>query len=363
MIGLGGGHVGGEPALPLQCLWESARLLPLTFRRIVLRAAPMTSSNPRITVVGAGSVGSYFGAMLARAGHAVTLVARADHVQAIQASGLKVRRSDSEFTVAVAATTSLDAVRGADLVLLCVKSRDTEELARGLAPLLEPSAVVMSLQNGVENPAVIARHVRQPVVPTAVYVATAMPGPGEVRHFGRGELVIGPATPGEAADPALRARLQDIAALFGTAGVPVQVSDAVMDELWAKLLVNCAYNAISALTQQPYGPMAALAPIRELQEQLVREVLEVAHAEGRALDPQRARASVEQIARSMPGQLSSTAQDLARGKPTEIDDLNGLIVRRGAALGIATPANQSLYALVKLAEAARLQAGVSATPA
>ena len=323
----------------------------------------MTTSTPRITVVGAGSVGSYFGAMLARAGHSVTLIARPDHVRAIEASGLKVHRSDSEFTQRIAASTELDPVRGADLVLLCVKSRDTEELARRMAPLLAPDAVVMSLQNGVENPAAIARHVRQPVVPTAVYVATAMPGPGVVRHFGRGELVIGPATPAEAADPALRARLQDIAALFGTAGVPVQVSDTVMDELWAKLLVNCAYNAISALTQQPYGVMAAQAPIRELQEALVREVLAVAQASGRALDAQRARASVEQIARSMPGQLSSTAQDLARGKPTEIDDLNGLIVRRGAEHGIATPANQSLYALVKLAEAARLQPGVSATPA
>ncbi len=312
--------------------------------------------HPRITVVGAGSVGSYFGAMLARAGHAVTLVGRAEHVHAIESFGLKVRRTDSEFTVRTPATTELEAVRGADLVLLCVKSRDTEELARRMAPLLEPGALVMSLQNGVENPAAIARHLRQPVVPTAVYVATAMPAPGEVRHYGRGELVIGPATPGEAADPGLRQRLQDIVGWFGSAGVPVRVSDAVMDELWAKLLVNCAYNAISALTQQAYGPMAALLPIRELQQTLVDEVLQVARASGHALDAKAARASVEHIARSMPGQLSSTAQDLARGKPTEIDDLNGLIVRRGAALGIPTPANQSLYALVKLAEAARASA-------
>ncbi len=316
----------------------------------------MNSTNPRITVVGAGSVGSYFGAMLARAGHAVTLVARAEHVQAIERFGLKIHKSDSEFTLRIPATTELEAVRGADLVLLCVKSRDTEELARRMAALLEPGALVMSLQNGVENPAAIARHLRQPVVPTAVYVATAMPAPGEVRHYGRGELVIGPATPREAADAGLRQRLQDIAGWFASAGVPVRISDAVMDELWAKLLVNCAYNAISALTQQAYGPMAALAPIRALQQSLVDEVLEVARASGHALDARAARASVEQIARSMPGQLSSTAQDLARGKPTEIDDLNGLIVRRGAELGIPTPANQSLYALVKLAEAARASA-------
>lgn len=313
----------------------------------------MTSSNPRITIVGAGSVGSFFGAMLARAGHRVTLVARAAHAQAVERDGLQLHMGGHLHRVPMQATTELDAVRGAALVLLCVKSRDTETLARSLAPLLDPDALVLSLQNGVENPAAIARHVHQPVVPAAVYVATAMPAPGVVRHFGRGELVIGPISPQAAADAALGRRLREVATLFGDAGVPVRVSDTVMDELWAKLLVNCAYNAISALTQQPYGPMVELAPIRQLQQTVVSEVLAVARACGHALDAQRAQAAVEQIARSMPGQLSSTAQDLALGKPTEIDDLNGLIVRRGTELGIATPANQALHALVKLAETAR----------
>jgi 2-dehydropantoate 2-reductase len=126
-----------------------------------------------------------------------------------------------------------------------------------------------------------------------------------------------------------------------------------MAELWTKLMVNCAYNAISALAQMPYGRLAAQPAIRELQQAVVREVVAVAQAEGQPLPLDAALAAMERIATAMPLQLSSTAQDLARGKPTEIDHLNGTVARRGAELGIATPVNQALHALVKLVESGR----------
>ena len=125
----------------------------------------------------------------------------------------------------------------------------------------------------------------------------------------------------------------------------------MVGELWSKLMVNCAYNAISALAQQPYGRMAALPAIREVQHAVVREVVAVAQADGQALTLAAALEAMERIASAMPGQFSSTAQDLARGKPTEIDHLNGYVVRRGAALGISTPVNHTLLTLVKLREA------------
>jgi 2-dehydropantoate 2-reductase len=118
-------------------------------------------------------------------------------------------------------------------------------------------------------------------------------------------------------------------------------------------MVNCAYNAISGLSQLPYGQMAALPAIREVQRAVVREVVAVAQADGQHLPLDAAMAAMERIATAMPAQRSSTAQDMARGKPTEIDHLNGFVVRRGAALGIATPVNQTLHALVKLVEAGR----------
>ena len=321
-------------------------------RFTVRQNRPVTSTSKRVAVVGAGAVGSFFGAMLARAGHAVVLIARAPHVAAIERSGLRVERASGEVEIVpVGASVDIAAVRGADLVLFCVKSTDTDAVAEAMAPHLAEHALVLSLQNGVENAATIARRMRQLVVPAVVYVATAMPAPGVVKHYGRGDLVIGPRRAADAADPALTARLQGLADLFAAAGVPVQVSADVMAELWSKLMVNCAYNAISGLAQQPYGEMAKLDSIRELQRAVVAEVVAVAAADGVGLPLERALAAMEGIAGAMPGQHSSTAQDMARGKPSEIDHLNGFVARRGRELGIPTPTNQALHALVKLVEA------------
>ena len=317
----------------------------------------MAQPSLSTVVVGAGAVGSFFGAMLARAGHSVTLVGRAAHVQAIRDGGLQLHMGGRVEAVRLAAATELAAVRDAELVLFCVKSPDTDAVAREIAPLLREGAWVMSLQNGVDNPGAIARHVHgagRVVVPTVVYVATAMPEPGVVKHFGRGDLVVGPLTEVERGDAAHAQRLQALADLFAVAGVPVRVSPDVMVELWNKLMVNCAYNAISALAQLPYGRMVELPEIRAVQRAIVEEVVAVAAAEGQRLPLAEAMAAMERIASAMPAQLSSTAQDLARGKPTEIDHLNGHVARRGAALGIATPVNRTLHALVKLAEAARV---------
>ncbi len=314
----------------------------------------MTIAFRSTAVVGAGAVGSFYGAMLARAGHRVTLIGRPPHVRAIESHGLRLQMAGRTETIAVHASTDLSAVRDADLVLVCVKSTDTESVARQIAPCLAADAIVLSLQNGVDNAATIARHTRQPVVPAVVYVATALPEPGLVSHFGRGDLVIGPLDARAAQDAVLQQRMQDVVTLFATAGVAVRISPAVMVELWSKLMVNCAYNAISALAQMPYGRMAALPAIRDVQHAVVREVVAVAQADGQALALEPALQAMERIADAMPAQLSSTAQDLARGKPTEIDHLNGYVVRRGAELGIATPVNQTLHALVKLVESDRV---------
>lgn len=310
----------------------------------------VTSSFDHIAVAGAGAVGSYFGAMLARAGHRVTLVGREATVQAIVARGLCLQRDGHDELIPVAASTSLDAVRDADLVLVAVKSGDTAAIADQLHPRLRADALVLSLQNGVENVATLASRLAQTVVPAVVYVATSMPEPGRVVHAGGGDLVIGGGQARAAHDVALQARLRAVADLFGTAGVTVRISADVMAELWTKLMVNCAWNAVSALTQAPYGRIAEVAAMRALQQQVVQEVVAVAHADGQAMDLEAALAAMQTIAARMPAQRSSTAQDLARGKPTEIDHLNGFIARRGAALGVATPVNQALHALVKLAE-------------
>jgi 2-dehydropantoate 2-reductase len=236
----------------------------------------------------------------------------------------------------------------ADLVLFCVKSTDSASVALQIAPYLSPNALMMSLQNGVENSNLIAQQVANVVIPCVVYVATEIPAPGCVKHHGRGDLVIGTMQSSRLSDP--QKTLQAIVELFASAQVSVQISTNVMAELWSKLMINCAFNAISGLAQIQYGKLAALEPVRSTQTALVKEVIAVAKADGIHLSETLALQAVEQISVTMGSQKSSTAQDMARSKPSEIDHLNGFIVRRGMALGVATPVNQALFALVKLVE-------------
>jgi len=303
----------------------------------------------RIAVVGAGAVGSHYGALLARAGEPVVLIGRGAHLQAIAAHGLRWQHDGHALTLAIDTATDPAAVRDADLLLVCVKSPDTAALARAIAPHVAPDALVLSLQNGIDNAATIARHIAAPVAAAVVYAAVECPAPGEVVLRGGGQLVAGLPQPG--APPAHGAALQRAVERLARAGVPVRVSADVRHALWMKLLLNCAYNAISALAQAPYRELAAQPAVRALQQAVAAEVIAVARAEGIVLSAAEAAAAIDRIAESMPTQRSSTAQDLARGRATEIDHLNGCVAQRGDARGVPAPLNRALHTLVRLAEA------------
>jgi 2-dehydropantoate 2-reductase len=292
----------------------------------------------KVAVMGAGAVGCYFGGMLARAGHDVVLIGRPQHVEAIERAGLRLDAQAFDEHIRVSASTNAGAVEGAQLVLFCVKSTDTESAATAIRPHLKSDAVVLSLQNGVENAERLRTLLSQEVAAAVVYIGAEMAGPGHVKHHGRGELVIETSKTSD-----------DIARELTAAGAPTQISDNVRGELWAKLILNCAYNALSAITQLPYGRLVKGEGISAVMRDLVNECLAVAKADG-VLIPGDVDLAVRRIAETVPGQYSSTAQDLSRGKRTEIDHLNGLIVRRGEALGVPTPANRTLLAIVKLIE-------------
>ena len=294
----------------------------------------------KVAVMGAGAVGCYYGAMLARAGHEVVLIGRPSHVEAANAKGLRLETKAFDEHVKVVASTEPSAVQGADLVLFCVKSTDTEAAAGQIKPHLAPGALVLTLQNGVDNDERVRSVLpsSNEVAAAVVYVATEMAGPGHVKHHGRGELVIAPSS-----------RSEEVARHLEAAGVPTQISANVRGSLWAKLILNCAYNALSAVTQLPYGVLVKGAGVTDMIRDVVAECLAVAKAEGVEVAGD-TDAAVRAIAQTMPSQYSSTAQDLARGKPSEIDHLNGLVVRRGETLGVPTPANRVLLVMVKLLE-------------
>jgi len=299
---------------------------------------------PKIAVVGAGAVGGYFGGMLARAGAPVVFIGRPAFVEAVRKNGLFLDAVQFQEKLKAEAAGDLQAVRGAELVLFCVKTVDTAETARAMAQFVSKDAIVLSLQNGVDNAEQIRAAAGIEALPAAVYVAASMPEPGHVKHVGRGDLVLGPENE----------RTKRAAEIFARAQVPCRISENVTGELWTKLVWNCALNALSALGRATYGEIIASADARKLVETTVYEVLAVAKAAGiqpaGLEDPKAALAGAFKVAEQMSATRSSTAQDMARGKRTEIDSLNGYIARRAEELGVAAPVNHALYTLVKMAE-------------
>jgi 2-dehydropantoate 2-reductase len=301
-------------------------------------------SWPRVAVVGAGAVGGYFGGLLADAGAPVVMIGRQAFVDVVSRAGLFLDTLQFQKRVRVDASTDMSSVRGADLVLFCVKTTGNAAAARQLVRFLSPQSTVVSLQNGVDNVEEIRAAAGIDAVAAVVYVAASVEEPGNVKHVGRGDLVIGPKSE----------RVTRVAEIFLRAKVPCRVSDNIEGELWTKLVWNCALNAVSALGGARYGAIAESREAWGLVETVVDEVLSVARVAQITLpgleNSKAAMEGVMRIATQMAGALSSTAQDINRGKPTEIASLNGYIARRGAALRVPTPVNRTLYTLVKLRE-------------
>jgi 2-dehydropantoate 2-reductase len=299
---------------------------------------------PRIAVVGAGAVGGYFGGMFARAGVPVVFVGRRHFVDAVNSNGLILDKSEGPELIRAKATTEMSAIRDCSLILFCVKANDTSDTAKEMAPFLRTDATVVCLQNGVDNADRVRAAANVVVFPAVVYVAVSMPESGRVKHLARGDLINGP--PSE--------KTAEIAKIFERAGIPCRISENIEGELWVKLLRNCALNAISALGHARYGEIAQNADAKQLMQNIVDEVLAVARAARIVMpgvrDRESGMAAAMELAMQMSDAFSSTAQDLNRGRPTEIDALNEYVARRGAELGVPVPVNHALFTLVKLAE-------------
>ena len=302
----------------------------------------------KIAVMGAGSVGCYYGAMLALAGHQVILlgmlmmVTRRNAVSQVVGfmsleNGLILEKNGQRLVAQVEASCDPAVVAEAEMVMVCVKSGDTQLAGQQIAPYLSPGCLVLSLQNGVSNAETLGKLCARTVLPVVVYVASCMAGPGIVRHEGRGDLEMSGQGAGE------------IAAILNAAGIETRVSDDVMSALWAKLVVNCAINPLSAITSLPYGKMASQDGVAQLMQDIAIEAVSVARAEG-ILVSNSVFETIRSIPLTMAGQYSSTAQDLMNGKSTEIDFLTGEVVKRASRHGIDVPINRTLMLLVKSAE-------------
>ena len=297
----------------------------------------------RIAVVGAGAMGSLFGGLLAEAGEDVVLVdIWEEHVRAINERGLHIKGVSGDRVVRVRATTKHAEVGVVDLVLIQVKSYATEKAIRDALPMIGERTVVLTLQNGLGNVEKIAAVVgRERVLAgTTAHGATVL-GPGEIYHAGRGPTVIGEV------DGRITDRVKAIAATFNRAGIETEITDNIMGAIWTKMLANVAINALTAITGLYNGELLELEETKAVMLKAVDEAVAVAKAMGIKLLVEDPHEFVLGIARATATNKSSMLQDVERGRRTEIDAINGMIVHYGRELGIPTPVNEVLVAAVK----------------
>lgn len=298
------------------------------------------SEPQRIVVLGAGAMGSWVGAHLAEAGHDVTLVGRARHVAAVNATGLRVSGKTTLQAHPRAVRRATEAATP-DLLLVTTKAYDTARALDSALPIIGQRTRVLSLQNGLGNHEVLAREVpeRNVLLGVTSHGVTYVE-PGHVRHAGVGYSRVG--SPSGEHDTARWA-----ANLLTDAGIETEVTEQVLGEVWAKVVVNVGINPITAITGLPNGALLELGHLRELMQRACEEAIEVAKAEGVQLPPDDLVIRAMKVAELTAENKSSMLQDVERGKRTEVDAICGEIVRRGLARGVDTPVNLSLSALVR----------------
>jgi 2-dehydropantoate 2-reductase len=296
----------------------------------------------KVLVLGAGAVGSYYGGRLALAGHDLTFIGRQRHVEAIQAHGLTI---DSKLTgkhnVRVQAAEQLFASKPPDLVLLCVKSYDTEDAARSLREFIAPQTVVLCVQNGIDNHEIAGRILGTGRVhASVVYVGVRIPQAGTVEHVSRGEITV-------------PIEISALTPVFEEAGIPARTTDNILGMVWSKLLLNASCNALGMICGVSFGELAAMPEMRDVIGGAVNEVVRIAEAKGIRIPGEDYPAQVLKTCEGLSVGLSSMLQDYRAGKRIEIEALNGVVVRLGKELNIPTPYNAMLYATGKLLQKKR----------
>jgi 2-dehydropantoate 2-reductase len=297
----------------------------------------------RVAVFGAGGVGGYFGARLAASGLDLTFIARGPHLAAIRADGLRVRAVDEDFTVRVAATDDPGEVGVVDHVLVTVKSYDTEEVGRRLAPLLGDATTVVSLQNGIDNEEKLAALVgADHVVGGVTYIFAHIAAPGLVERTAPPRSLLFGELDGRPSE-----RLERLRAACEAAGFGATVSDHIQRALWDKAVLVGPMAAVTAAARLPIASLLPVAESKELYLTVVSEFAAVARAEGVELSDDVVERKLEFAEALPPDARNSLHNDLEAGRRLELDALVGAVVRRARRHGVSIPATEAVYALLR----------------
>ena len=296
----------------------------------------------KIAVVGAGAMGSLFGGLLTESGADVWLLdIWADHIKAVNDNGLNIEREGKFRSVSVKATTDPNRIGISDLVISFVKSTNTSQAAKTAKFLMDDSSLILTLQNGMGNADTIA----EVIEPTRIIAGTTshgatMIGPGSIRHAG-----IGPTTIGMWADGGKDKALY-IAKFLTEAGIKTEAVDDIQSVIWNKLLVNVGINAITALTGIKNGQLLDLSATQNISRAAVEEAMELARAQGVMIRGDSV-GHVFEIAKATSPNRSSMGQDVDNKRLTEIEAINGFVVREASKIGLKVPVNKTLTALIE----------------
>lgn len=307
----------------------------------------------RIAVWGGGSLGLLWTARLTPLfPEAVLLVRTEKQRDWIRERGILLTRPSGEKERIPAAVRWIGEVvnESFDCLFIMVKQRDLREVAESLTAFSRPPSLVLLWQNGLGQDGPFGSVLPPGVLCGAVTTEGALrEGPGEVRHTGEGTTWIGPFSE-ELAHPGIAAKLME---KLKDAGISIEWENRIVRRIWEKVMVNCAINPLTALLRIPNGGLLHSDDARFLMKSIVEEAVSVARAEGIALEAEDMLKRAEEVCRKTAVNRSSMLQDVERGRLTEIDWINGEVVRRGARAGIETPVNQTLVRLIHLLEMRR----------
>jgi len=312
----------------------------------------MSIRDMEIVVVGPGAIGCLFAANLARAGVAVLLLDhRPERAKLLSKRGITVESERGGFHVRVKVTAKPAETRSAELLILCVKANNTADAAARLKGTISAQSHLLTLQNGLGNVESLGELFDSSrILAGATSHGATLLDVGRVRHAGYGEIWIGE-TGGASSSLAGRAKLQDLAAIMNRAGLQAQVVDDIEAVLWRKLVVNVGINALTAILGVPNGELLRIHECTSLMKGAVAEAVEVARYCGFQLNAMEEIERVRAVCRSTTDNISSMLQDVRGKKKTEIDQLNGMVVKMAASYGMTALVNEVLTSLVRSLEA------------
>jgi 2-dehydropantoate 2-reductase len=300
----------------------------------------------RIAILGSGAVGGYYGALLARSGHDVTFVARGAHLEAIRTHGLQVRGALGDFTVKSPAESDTSRVGPVDFVLVSVKTYDNAGALPLLRPLVGDTTTVLTVQNGVDSPAQVAEVVGEPrTLGGTTYIATVIESPGVIVQTGTHRRVVFGEVFGTL--PRLSERVERLRDAMVSADIQAEAVPDGRVPIWEKFVFLASVAGFAGASRLAIGPIWNDPIARTQFLEACREIERVARAEGIPISA----GVVDRISgyvESIPGTMrASLLADLSRGKPIEVEALQGTVVRRGERLGVPTPVIKTLYAILR----------------